>query len=861
MSDKKPIERRPQGNDTLAPHPQRQPVLVRDGRGEVVAGLRIEHVTHREGAVTIEGWSFGGGTFELLVEETKLRAHLLWNERPDVAGVHGLGATNTRCGFSLRAPVRRGAASTNLRWTTRVDGGPSTMTFPIQFEHARELSGATLRTLKCAANVERIDKDALVGWVAYDGFVGRQVRVELLVDNAVVVSTFASVQREDVIRRLGATAAFAIRAPLERIDGALLARIASAGDARPSVQIRLGQTSHLLALDESEIEAFVAAATTASARHTIVSRGETELLDRAMRRVAGEPRAGEGPTTTAIAFYLPQFHRTPENDQWWGPGFTEWTNVTQARPAFAGHHQPHVPADLGFYDASDPSTLLAQIALARKYGVGAFCFHYYWFNGKRVLTKPVDAFVQLESDFPFMLCWANENWTRRWDGLETDVLLPQEHRFEKDVEFIRDVLPYLQDPRYLTRSDGSKWLVVYRPSLMPMPVELFTAWREIAQEHGVRLHISCIDGFDQAKRVDLGCDSMIQFPPNGFAGRSIAESVPRNPGFEGVALYPYADVATERVAAYANSVAGGSRVALVPGVTPCWDNSARKKGNASILHGSTPSAFYAWTKAVCALQNRHMPVGERYLFVNAWNEWAEGAHLEPDTLHGCRYLAALNHALLAADSGPSTSLPSGESNADVVLGESMTSRIESRGTLEPELGERLLQDLLRSGAVSGAFGVFDISHFTSTVPSIIARVASAKRSLREQLRWNVEQLNGRGNSEGTSYVFRQHGLNLSGWLALPTAFQQRHPVFFCLQAENGRQFWSISSRTHARKDVENALTNADVTMHGLGFQLNAVLGPEIESGPYVIDAYVVVSDEGDRHASLLDIRLTGLEIL
>ena len=187
------------------------------------------------------------------------------------------------------------------------------------------------------------------------------------------------------------------------------------------------------------------------------------------------------PDIRPIAFYLPQFHPTPENDEWWGKGFTEWTNVTKARPLFPGHYQPQLPADMGFYDLRLPEAREAQAALAREYGIHGFCYYHYWFNGRRILERPFnEVLASGKPDFPFCLCWANENWTRVWDGGEKNVLLEQKYSHEDDLAHIESLIPAFRDERYI-RIDGKPLFLVYRTGLLPNPARTAEIWREAAK--------------------------------------------------------------------------------------------------------------------------------------------------------------------------------------------------------------------------------------------------------------------------------------------------------------------------------------------------------------------------------------------
>ena len=194
-----------------------------------------------------------------------------------------------------------------------------------------------------------------------------------------------------------------------------------------------------------------------------------------------------------IAFYLPQYHPIPENDSWWGKGFTEWSNVAKASPLFEGHYQPHLPADLGFYDLRVPEIREQQAGLAKEYGIHGFCYYYYWFDGKRLLERPLNDVLRLgRPDFPFCVCWANEPWTRNWDGKHAEVLMPQTQSSDTDERFIMELLPALRDDRYI-RINGRALLLVYRTELLPDARSTALVWREIASRHGIELYLCRVE--------------------------------------------------------------------------------------------------------------------------------------------------------------------------------------------------------------------------------------------------------------------------------------------------------------------------------------------------------------------------------
>jgi O-antigen biosynthesis protein len=343
-----------------------------------------------------------------------------------------------------------------------------------------------------------------------------------------------------------------------------------------------------------------------------------------------------------IAMHLPQFHQIPENDAWWGEGFTEWTNVRRGRPFYRGHEQPQLPhPDIGFYDLSKPETLERQAAMARRYGVHGFCFYYYWFDGRRLLEKPVEQLLSSgKPDFPFCLCWANENWTRTWDGLDREVLMEQHHSHASDERLIHDLLPYLRDRRYI-RVEGRPLVAVYRAGLLPNPAATAETWRRICREEGIgEIHLAAIRSFDKQNPQNFGFDAAIQFPPLLIpaADHAADPAVAAEQSFRG-SLFAYEDAAAMSLG---ETAAGFT---MYRGVMPAWDNTPRRQERGTAWMHSSPAAFGRWLRGAIGLTVREQPPERRLVFVNAWNEWAEGAHLEPDTRHGYGFLEETAKAL------------------------------------------------------------------------------------------------------------------------------------------------------------------------------------------------------------------------
>lgn len=339
-----------------------------------------------------------------------------------------------------------------------------------------------------------------------------------------------------------------------------------------------------------------------------------------------------------VAIHLPQFHRVPENDQWWGDGFTEWNNVRRGKSWFPGHRQPLEPGELGYYDLLDPSVRSAQADLAREHGIHGFCYYHYWFHGRRLLERPVEEILESGSpDYPFCLAWANEPWTRAWDGGERQILMAQEYSEEDHREHARHLGRFFADPRYI-RIQGRPVFLVYRSTLIPQIQSAVRIWRDVWEPMGfpqpylVRMESNSREGGDPS---EVGMDASMEFQPAWremrFPDNFWKRSVLRVFGKRIPAVFDYP--------ALARKMARRTPPSWVrfPGATPMWDNTCRRGERGLVLKGSTPGAYGDWLDS-CLDKAASLPVDDPLVFVNAWNEWGEGCHLEPDLHDGRSYL-------------------------------------------------------------------------------------------------------------------------------------------------------------------------------------------------------------------------------
>ncbi|CUU08634.1 Glycosyltransferase, GT2 family [Candidatus Kryptobacter tengchongensis] len=347
-----------------------------------------------------------------------------------------------------------------------------------------------------------------------------------------------------------------------------------------------------------------------------------------------------------IAFFLPQFHPIPENDKWWGKGFTEWRMVATSKPLFPGHYQPRIPADTGFYDLRVPETREMQAELAREYGIDAFCYWHYWFNGKLLLERPLIEILESgKPDFPFCLAWANENWTRRWDGLDNEIIMKQTYGGIMDhVEHFNWLLKFFKDERYF-KIEGKPAFLIYRPGQIPDLKDMIKLWRRLAKDNGFDLFLISIK---------CSADNVSNWRGTGFDGELIFQPffsiiinfqvIKKGLSLDKISfIFDYTE--TVNLMSDVNEEFMKQSNNVFACVTPGWDNTARRKRfKPFILTNPSPEIFEKWLRVeIERIQNRKPE--HRIVFINAWNEWGEGNYLEPDLKFGHSYLEAIKRAV------------------------------------------------------------------------------------------------------------------------------------------------------------------------------------------------------------------------
>lgn len=342
-----------------------------------------------------------------------------------------------------------------------------------------------------------------------------------------------------------------------------------------------------------------------------------------------------------FAYYLPQFHAIPENDTAYGRGFTEWTNVASCSPQFVGHYQPKIPYDVGFYDLNNINIMRRQTDLAKMYGIYGFCFYYYWFNGKQVLETPLYNFLKSDLDFHFHFCWANENWSKLWDGGNKDIILKQETSNIDADKFFYDMLPFFQDARY-EKIDNKPLLMIYRPTQFEKAefIRFIRRINTLATQNGfggIFITASNFDNFNQP--TEFGLDGICEFPPHGLWDkcRVIQKQFISNRAT--LQIMDMHDYIRDKRFLYS------APYTVFKACFPCWDNAPRKTYSNGTCFEINDADFQIWLESIIKWTKINNPKNQQYVYINAWNEWAEGAILEPTTRWGYKKLDIVKQCL------------------------------------------------------------------------------------------------------------------------------------------------------------------------------------------------------------------------
>lgn len=341
-----------------------------------------------------------------------------------------------------------------------------------------------------------------------------------------------------------------------------------------------------------------------------------------------------------FAFYLPQFHSIPENDMAYGKGFTEWNSVASCIPQFVGHYQPKLPYDLGFYDLTKPGVMERQVEIAKTYGIYGFCFYYYWFNGKKLLEQPLDYFLKSKIDFHYHFCWANENWSKLWDGGDSEIIVKQPTEYIDAKLFFKDILPFFNDSRY-EKINGKPILVIYKPLLFDK--DLFKRFINelndlaLANEFpGIYLLGTDVASFSAPK--DYGLNGIMEFPPHNIDVKEVSKRrlIPST-NFGVFDMNEYVEQAK-----YRRHLGDGD---LYKTCFPCWDNLPRKMYSMGKCFLLSDESFEKWLAGIIKWTKENNTSDKQYVYINAWNEWGEGAMLEPTTRFGYKYLNIVKKCL------------------------------------------------------------------------------------------------------------------------------------------------------------------------------------------------------------------------
>lgn len=434
-----------------------------------------------------------------------------------------------------------------------------------------------------------------------------------------------------------------------------------------------------------------------------------------------------------LSYYLPQFHPTPENDEWHGKGFTEWTKVSAANPLFEGHYQQHIPhPDIGYYLLDSPDTLRQQAEQMRLGGVHGQVFYHYWFSGRMILEKPAQMLLaHVDIAMPFCFCWANENWTRRWDGNEREILLGQTYSADDARAFIRYLIPFFRDPRYI-RVGTRPMLMVYRPSAMPDPAEYLRIWTEECAQAGIdKPYVAAVLTRGATNPADFQMDAGVERPLHDWTDGAVPDmraSLQKYWPMNGSAL------SYDHVRDFYMAQNDRKPFDYFRSNVPMWDNTARYGSEALLLHGSTPQSFQRWMEHSISDAQANLPPDRRFIVVNAWNEWAEGTHLEPDTRYGYSYLNCVGRALsgqqYARGLNEEGTLPDGLYRVAVHFSPELVEQLAA----DAGVRDRFFRCLMRSRVLQERGVCVDYFDYAETLSLARADAAGARADLHIEFR-------------------------------------------------------------------------------------------------------------------------------
>ncbi len=708
----------------------------------------------------------------------------------------------------------------------------------IEFVATEDSITASLSHLREApiwrGSVDVYSAGMIEGWIAKANNFLASVEIDIVMFGEVIGTTASHISRPDIAQIISFPATFGYKFNISTVADDVAAALRSRLKARmgksvtvgDALEVRVSGTKLNLPMSPALRATLIDVESLAQdlARNALGTFQNEFISLRDQYLNATTFSDGQVSDVKVLANYLPQFHPFAENNDWWGEGFTEWTNVVVAKPLMKGHYQPRLPADLGFYDLRLDAAHEAQIDMAKTYGLSGFIYYFYWFSGKLLMNMPVDRHLDKNYDLNFCLCWANESWSRRWDGSESTVLMAQRHTEADDDLFIQSCLKYFKSERYI-KINGAPLLQVYRISLLANPKATIARWRKVVKEAGFPdLHVTICETFGLENPQEFGCDSSSQFPPHGIS------AVERNaglsdliPGFTGK-IYDYAEVVQNEISR-PRTPHVQFRAAM-----PSWDNTSRRGLAGNFFHGATPELFQTWLSHLVRHARANLPESHRFVLINAWNEWAEGAHLEPDRLNGRKNLDAVRNAL-APESNALAPLqgPLDGSNDD-----------EMAGT------RRYVEGLLNSNLQMSK--IFEASYSATRPPKggFISLPSDLYELRNAPSDWAVylDDLQGMAlESIKIATADREGALSCGGWIKTGRQSMDRSlPVFVTLSAPgsglSGNRFGGIVSDRVNRIDVVQLLS-LDKEESWCGFRIDLNLSKVL---PGVYDLEFIVAD-------------------